>query len=70
MNIEKIEGTKLSEPANGAIVVDTGKLKIPKGLVEEEGKPGALDDMNRPVFVITAIAMAYIIFIAYLISKS
>lgn len=51
----------------GAIVVDTGELRLPKDFIEEEreGNPLGLEPV---VIFILILVLAFIAFIAYLIS--
>jgi hypothetical protein len=52
---------------SGAIRLDTGKLEVPKGFIEEDkGDDGF--GLDRAVLLIMALALAFIAFIAYLIS--
>ena len=53
---------------NGQITVDTGSLKLPKGLLEEEEDGSRALRPDPAVIVILGIAIAFIAFIAYLIS--
>lgn len=52
---------------NGAIVLDTQELKLPKELIEES-KPVKGWRLEPVVVFILALALAFIVFIAYLIS--
>lgn len=52
----------------GAIVVGTEDLKIPKGLLEEQGREESPFRLEPVVIVILLIALAFIAFIAHLIS--
>jgi hypothetical protein len=53
---------------NGAIVVDTSKLKLPKGMIEEEdGEPNWFG-FDPAVLIILGLSVLFIAFIAYLIS--
>jgi hypothetical protein len=54
---------------NGAIVVDTGTLNLPEGLVEEKKKRDRLLGIEPVVAFIIALALAFIIFIAWEISR-
>lgn len=52
---------------NGSIVLDTKELKLPKDLIEEN-KPGKGLGLEPVVIFILALSLAFIAFIAYLIS--
>ena len=52
---------------NGAILLDTGKLELPKGFIEKDKEEESLG-LDRVVLFIMALALAFIVFIAYLIS--
>lgn len=51
---------------NGAIVLDTGELKLPKDLIEED-KRGEAYGLDRAVLILLVIVLSFIAFIAYLI---
>jgi hypothetical protein len=51
---------------NGAIVLDTGKLELPKGFIEEDKEEEGFG-LDRVIIFILALALAFIAFIAYLI---
>lgn len=51
----------------GAIIVDTGPLKLPKDFIEEGGQ-GKAFGLEPVVIFILALALAFIAFITYLIS--
>ncbi len=53
---------------DGAIVLDTAKLALPKGVIEDEKDGARLLGMNPVVLFIFCFALAFIAFIAYLIS--
>ena len=53
---------------DGALVVDTGDLKLPKGVMEDEKGGTRLFGMDPVVLFIFCFALAFIAFIAYLIS--
>lgn len=54
----------------GAILVDTSKLKLPKGMInEEEGAPSWFG-FDPAVLVILGLSLLFIAFIAYLISTN
>jgi hypothetical protein len=55
-----------SKRGNGAILLDTGKLELPKGFIEEDKEEEGFG-LDRVVLFIMALALAFIAFIAYLI---
>jgi hypothetical protein len=56
---------------DGAILVDEGKLNLPKGLMESGDESGGkLFGLDSAVLFILALALAFIAFIAYLISQT
>lgn len=66
---EEQNGRQKNQAPNqdGAIVVDTGQLNLPKGVIEDED--GArLFGMDPVVLFIFCLALVFIAFIAYLIS--
>jgi hypothetical protein len=67
---EEQNGKQKNQASNqdGAIVVDTGELKLPKGVVEDEGGGAKFFGMDPVVLLIFCFALAFIAFIAYLIS--
>ncbi|HEY0005349.1 MAG TPA: hypothetical protein VGB17_11115 [Pyrinomonadaceae bacterium] len=66
---EQEKADRLAVANNGSIIVDTGKLKLPKGFVEDH--KGATNPLHvEPVvIVIMLIALAFIAFIAWQISN-
>lgn len=52
---------------NGAIVVDTGELKLPKDFIEEERTDNSFG-LEPVVILILMLVLTFIAFIAYLIS--
>ena len=54
----------------GAIVVDTGKLKLPEALADEAAKRAAILGLEPVVVVILAVALAFIAFIAWQIART
>jgi hypothetical protein len=52
------------------IVLDTGELKLPKALMEEEDAPARMFGLEPVILVILILALAFIAFIAYLISQT
>jgi hypothetical protein len=65
--LEEQEGGEQSRHPNGAIVLDTGKLELPKGFIEEDKGEDSFG-LDRVIVFILALALAFIAFIAYLIS--
>ncbi len=65
---EEQRGSAASSYDNGRIAVNTGSLKLPKGFVEEEEERSRVLRPDPAVLVILGIAIAFISFIAYLIS--
>jgi hypothetical protein len=53
----------------GAIVLDTGALKLPEGLVEAEEKQARLLGLEPVVIVILAVMLAFTAFIAWQITR-
>ena len=53
----------------GAIVLDTGKLKLPEGLAEAEEKQARLLGLEPVVVVILAVVLAFTAFIAWQITR-
>ncbi|MFL6229841.1 MAG: hypothetical protein ACJ741_13800 [Pyrinomonadaceae bacterium] len=53
----------------GAIVVDTGVLKLPAGLVEEKQQQRLMLGVEPVVFFIIVFAVVFILFIAWQISQ-
>lgn len=66
--LEEQEARESSAGNGGGLILDTAGLKLPKGLVEEEKEKPRLLDFNPVVVVIFFAALAFIAFIAYLIS--
>ena len=70
--LEELERSERSGGDNhqvgGAIIVDTGKLMLPKGMDEEEKDASWWRGVNPAVLLIFVLALAFIGFIAYLIS--
>jgi hypothetical protein len=60
------EANGREENNGGAIVLDTGRLKLPKGLVEEKEEK-RLFGFDPIVFFILCLALAFIAVIAYTI---
>lgn len=52
---------------NGSIIVDTGSLKIPEGLMGTEKETGGLLGLDKVIVTILLLMLAFIGFIAYLI---
>jgi hypothetical protein len=57
-----------SKPDDGAIIVDTSKLKMPKGVIEEEQNAPSWFGFDPVVLIILGLSLLFIAFIAYLIS--
>ncbi|HVG32318.1 MAG TPA: hypothetical protein VM911_04530 [Pyrinomonadaceae bacterium] len=57
-----------SKGDDGAIVVDTSKLKLPKGVTEEEQNAPNWFGFDPVVLIILGLSVLFIAFIAYLIS--
>ncbi|MDT7602418.1 MAG: hypothetical protein QOF61_415 [Acidobacteriota bacterium] len=53
----------------GAIVVDTGTLNLPEGIVEKKEKKRLLLGFEPVVLIIVALALVFILFIAWQISQ-
>jgi hypothetical protein len=53
----------------GSIVVDTGTLKLPRGLTAEQGKEKRLLGFEPVVLFIVVLSLAFIAFIAWQISR-
>jgi len=68
--VEEREAVAAGRSANngGAIVVDTGRLKLPEGFTGEAKETRALFRPEPVVVAILIIALAFIAFITYLIS--
>jgi hypothetical protein len=56
-----------SKADDGAILVDTSKLKLPKGVMEEANAPSWFG-FDPVVLIILGLSILFIAFIAYLIS--
>ncbi len=57
-----------SKADDGAILVDTSKLKLPKGVTEEEQNAPSWFGFDPVVLIILGLSLLFIAFIAYLIS--
>ncbi|MBV9209417.1 MAG: hypothetical protein JOZ52_02245 [Acidobacteria bacterium] len=66
--LEERDGQK-HEDEGGAIVLDTGKLKLPKALLEEEEDTSRIFGLEPVILVILLLALCFIGFIAYLIHQ-
>ena len=66
--LEEQNGEQKIQNNDGAIVVDTGELKLPSGVIEGENDPTRLFGVDPVVLLIFFFALAFIAFIAYLIS--
>ena len=65
---EEQNGKQRNQNGDGAIVVDNAKLTLPKGVIEDEKDGARLFGMNPVVLFVFCFALAFIAFIAYLIS--
>lgn len=69
--LEELEGGfdagSLRHSLGGAIIVDTGKLKLPEGIDEKKSGRGWLDEVDPVVILIFALSLLFIAFIAFLI---
>jgi hypothetical protein len=54
---------------DGAIVVDTGALKLPEGIGADTSKRRGLFGVEPVILVIVALMLAFILFIAWQISQ-
>jgi hypothetical protein len=63
--LEEKRGSK--QHPNGAIVLDTSELKLPRDLMEKDEPPRGLG-LEPVVIFILVLALAFIAFIAYMIS--
>jgi hypothetical protein len=64
-----LEETRESKSDNGgAIVVDTSAVHLPKDFTEREEKQGRLFGLEPIALIIFVFSLAFIAFIAYLIS--
>ena len=67
-NDEPVEDPEAQAADRDVLRVTTGSLKLPEGLDAEKGT--SRDPINRVVFVILALAIAFIAFVAWLISRT
>jgi hypothetical protein len=58
----------VSKGDDGAILVDTSKLKLPKGMIKEEDNEPNWFGFDPVVLIILGLSVLFIAFIAYLIS--
>lgn len=61
------QATKRGANNGGAIMVDTGALKLPKGFIEEDKNVDRIFNPHPVVLVITGLALAFIAVIALVI---
>jgi hypothetical protein len=54
---------------DGAIIVDTGRLKLPEGIGADDAKPKGLFGIEPIVLAIIALMLAFILFVAWQISR-
>lgn len=66
-NLAPLEEQQRRQDKNGSIVLDTGELKLPKDFIEED-KQSEGYGLDRVVVFLLVIVLAFIAFIAYLIS--
>ncbi|HEY0546701.1 MAG TPA: hypothetical protein VGC91_15085 [Pyrinomonadaceae bacterium] len=52
------------------IVLDTGKLRLPKALLEDEEETSRLFGLEPVILVILLLALSFIAFVAYLIHQT
>jgi hypothetical protein len=64
---EQEAGAAAGKRNGGSILFDTAQLKLPKGMIEEEGRDGSFR-LEPAVVFIFLLVVAFIGFIAYLIS--
>lgn len=62
------KGERQNSDHEGVMVVDTGELKLPDDFTEREDRKSRLLGLEPVALVILLFALAFIIFIAYLIS--
>jgi hypothetical protein len=65
--LEEQEAAAGGKRNGGSILLDTAQLKLPKGVIEEEDRQSAFH-LEPVVLFIILLAVAFIAFIAYLIS--
>jgi hypothetical protein len=66
---EQTAARKSGATNGGSIVVDTGMLKLPEGLVEEKEQKKLILGFEPVVLFIIVFAVAFILFIAWQISR-
>jgi hypothetical protein len=68
--LEERAGKSANQNSNngGVITVDTGSLKLPKEFTEKEEEKSGLFGLEPVTIVILTFALAFIAFVAYLIS--
>ena len=62
------DGAKQSAAQVGAITLDTGRQELPRGVIEEEDAVSGRFRPDPVVILIFFLSLAFIAFIAYLIS--
>lgn len=67
--LEEQKGARAGD-TRGAIVVDTGKLKLPEGIGANEAKGAVLFGIEPVVVVIVALLALFILFVAWEISRT
>lgn len=65
---QALEGAKASEDQSGTISLDSGRLELPKGYVEEENTGAKRFRPDPVVILIFFLSLIFIAFITYLIS--
>jgi hypothetical protein len=63
-----VEGAKAGEDQRGVIILDTGRLELPKGYVEDENTGSKRFRPDPVVILIFFLSLIFIAFITYLIS--
>lgn len=66
-SVAKRESYIKSRDDDGALVVDTGSLKLPQGFVENEQEKRGILGLEPVIVVILILMLAFIAFIAYLV---
>jgi hypothetical protein len=61
------QSSNQSSANNGLLQVDTGKLKLPQGLSEEEDEPKRFFSIDPAVLIILCFSLIFIMTIAYVI---
>jgi hypothetical protein len=63
----KSESDIESRDDDGALFIDTGKLKLPQGFVENEQEKRGIFGLEPVIVVILTLMLVFIAFIAYLV---